>query len=228
MAAQNTLIRWILLCTIILTAIVLPFIIFGAQIETWSKAALTTADEHSLTVALLLGGLLASDILLPVPSSIVSTACGLLLGFTIGTMVSFIGMVISCTAGYYLALGPGRFLAQRLLGDKEIDKLGRLSDRFGDWVIVLARPVPVLAEASVLFAGMGKMKPSRFFLMSTVSNLVISATYAAIGHFSAEISSFLLAGAASILIPFLLLVATRKGYPQNTTENNTLQAGETK
>ena len=225
---RNTAIRWTLLCAIILGTIIVPFLIFGEHIEEWTKSTLAAAEEHSLVVGLLLGGLLASDILLPVPSSIVSSACGLLLGFPTGAAISFAGMVISCTAGYYLAFGPGRFLAKRLLGDGEMKKLERLSDRFGDWVIVITRPVPVLAEASVLFAGMGRMKASRFFLMSTVSNAVISVVYAAIGHFSAELDSFLLAGAASILIPFMIIAVSKKGSSRNPIEDKELPAGEMK
>ena len=63
--------------------------------------------------------------------------------------------------------------------------------RFGEWVIVVSRPIPVLAEASVLFAGLSGMPASRFLLLSTLSNLGISAVYAAVGAFSASTNSFL-------------------------------------
>ena len=61
----------------------------------------------------------------------------------------------------------------------------------------------ILAEAAVLFAGMGKMPFTRFILLSTLANLGVSAAYAAIGAFAAGVNSFLLAFAGAMLLPLL-------------------------
>jgi membrane protein DedA with SNARE-associated domain len=84
-------------------------------------------------------------------------------------------------------------------------------------VIVITRPVPVLAEASVLFAGMSRMPTGQFMLLTMLSNLGISAVYAAVGAFSANANSFLLAFAGSILIPLVAMLAAKtRRKPQST------------
>jgi len=208
--AENLKHRWLLLGIIILAFILIPFFLFGDLINTWTRDFLASASKNSPLVSVVLGLLLASDIFLPIPSSIVSTAAGLFLGFTIGTMTSLVGMTISCIAGFWLGLRFGRPLASRMVGTAELEKLQDLSLQVGDWVIVVVRPVPVLAEASVFFAGMSGMPAYRFLLLTTLSNLGISAVYAAIGALSATLNSFLLAVAASILVPLLAIFLMRK------------------
>ena len=182
-------------------AIIVPFILFGSHIDAWTIAFMEGPRQHPVTVAITLGGVLASDILLPVPSSIVSTGCGLFLGFLWGTMVSWIGMILSCAVGYILAAQLGRPFVARMVGPTSMTHFETLRARYGHWIIVLARPVPVIAEMSVLFAGLGRMPPWRFFLLSTLSNLGISVVYAAIGAFSVAQQAFLPAIAGSLLLP---------------------------
>ena len=157
-----------------------------------------------------MGLLLATDILLPIPSSVVSTAAGLFLGFMGGMMTSLAGMTVSCIAGFWLGLALGRPVVKRFVGAGELQRLEDMSRRFGDWVIVVARPVPVLAEASVLFVGMSRMPATRFMLLSTLSNLGISAVYAAIGAFSATLNSFLFAVAGSIFVPLIAMIFMKR------------------
>lgn len=198
--------RWLLLCTAILAIILIPFFLFGDRIETWTDNFLLSASDQSGWIAMVLGSLLASDILLPVPSSMVSTAAGFFLGFMGGVFTSLAGMTVCCISGFLLGAKFGRPIACRLVGNNELKRLEKMSHRFGDWVIVVSRPVPVLAEASVLFAGISRMPAYRFLLLSTLSNFGISAVYAAVGAFSATINSFLLAFAGSILVPSIAMV----------------------
>jgi len=202
--------RWLLLGLLILAFILIPFFLFGDRIGVWTQNLLDFASERSALVAVTLGMLLAIDILLPVPSSVVSTAAGLFLGFAGGTMTSLVGMTMSCTVGFWLGLRFGRPIASRMVGSSELQRLERISRQVGDWVIVVARPVPVLAEASVLLAGMSRMPTYRFMLLTTLSNLGISLVYAAIGALSATLNSFLLAVAASILVPLGAILIMRK------------------
>lgn len=193
----------------ILTLILVPFMLWGTAIERGVDDFVKSAGRRPLLVAAVLGGLLASDILLPIPSSLVSTSTGVLLGFMWGTLVSFAGMTVSCVAGYWLGARGGRPLGRRLVGDGDLRRLETFSRRFGDFMIVVARSVPVLAEASVIFAGMGRMPFRRFFIMTMLADLGISAVYAAVGAFASAAESFLLAFAGALVLPLLALVATR-------------------
>ena len=197
--------RWTALVIIILTLILAPFVVWGEQIEIWTHDFIESAEHHAGWIVLVLGGLLAFDIILPVPSSLTSTACGLLLGFVPGLLTSFVGMFISCALGFVLGTRLGRPFATKLVGEKELQRLERLSEQFGDWAVMVARPVPMLAEASVLFAGMGRMPMGRFMLMSGLANLGISIVYAAVGAFAANLNSFLWAFAGAIVLPALAM-----------------------
>jgi uncharacterized membrane protein YdjX (TVP38/TMEM64 family) len=197
--------HWTLLCAVILALILVPFFVFGDDVELWTRQVLQAATGRPLRTAVVLGGLLATDIVLPVPSSLVSTACGFFLGVVSGTLTSWAGMNASCLMGFAITMWLGRPLAARLLQPREMEQLERMSHRYGAWALVLARPVPVLAEASVLFAGLGRVRPRQFLVLTTLSNGGISVTYALIGALSADINAFLVAMAGAIAVPWLFL-----------------------
>jgi len=129
------------MCIAILAVILILFFLFGDRIEIWTDSFLRAASDQSGLVAIVLGLLLASDILLPVPSSMVSTAAGFFLGFMSGFITSLAGMIVSCLAGFWLGAKFGRLIASRLVGNNELKRLEELSHRFGNWVIVVSRPI---------------------------------------------------------------------------------------
>lgn len=206
--------RWAALVVLVLALILVPFAIWGEQIEVWTHTFIESAGDNAGWVMLVLGGLLAFDILLPVPSSLVSAACGLLLGFVPGALTSFVGMLLSCVLGFGLGARLGRPFATKLVGAAELARLERLSQRFGDWTVIVTRPVPVLAEAAVLFAGMGRMSWPRFILLAGLANLGVSLVYAAVGAFSATLDSFLWAFAGAVILPGLGMLIFQQREPQ--------------
>lgn len=197
--------RWLWIGAVALAAILVPFAVFGKAIDRWTDAFLLTTSGHPAVTALVLGGLLATDIVLPVPSSIVSTACGWTLGLVAGTLVSLTGMTLSCAAGFTVGRVLGARAVARFVGAAEMARAERLNRRYGDWIVILARPVPVLAEASVLFVGLGAMSWRRFMALSLLSNLGVSAVYAFVGATCIGAGSFLPALAGSILLPWLVM-----------------------
>lgn len=199
-------IKWMIIVAVVLAVVIVPFMIWGERVDAWTAMFVSTAGRKPLLTALTLGGLLASDILLPVPSSIVSTSCGLLLGFVLGSLVSLTGMIISSVVGYWMGFLLGRPAAERLVGAEGLDRFEKMSRKYGLWAILMARPIPVLAEVSVVFAGMSRLSPIRFFVITSVSNLGISLAYAAIGAYSANVNSFLGAFIGATCLPGLLML----------------------
>lgn len=197
---MNSKSKWILLALIILLVILIPFILFNDPLENWTNYFLNSSPSKFL-VTIVIGGLLSIDILAPIPSSIISATGGYFLGFTLGTLISLIGMTVSCIIGYLLGSKFGNPISRRIVGSDEISKLEKLQNRYGDWIIIITRAVPVLAEASILLAGIGHMPLNRFLIMVLLSNLGISLVYSAIGVYSAHINSFLLAFAGAIILP---------------------------
>lgn len=196
---------WGVLCVALLAAILVPFALFGSQIETWTAGFLADGESgrFGLVLPLILGGLLAADIVLPVPSSIISTGAGMLLGFAGGMLTSFCGMMLGALIGYRIGAGARGALESRFFSRKSVERFQALAKRAGAWGLVLARPVPVLAEASLFFAGMSRMPLRRFLPPVALSSLGLSAVYAAVGTYAATVDSFLLAFAGAIALPLI-------------------------
>ncbi len=202
--------RWILLLAIILAIILVPFLLFGEQIEVWIDGFIHSAADRPGWVIAVLGSLLAVDVLVPTPSSLISTGAGFVLGFAGGAATSWAGMTIGSLLGYWLGVTFGYPLADRLVGGDELRRFREISHQFGDWVIIVSRPVPILAETSVMFAGISEMPVGRFLLLSALSNLGVSVVYAAVGAFSSTVNSFLLAFGGAILVPSIAMIVMRQ------------------
>ncbi|MEO7189847.1 MAG: VTT domain-containing protein [Vicinamibacterales bacterium] len=217
--------RWLALTLAVLALILVPFFLFEDQFNALA-ARLASGEASTWYSAVAIAALLGSDVVLPIPSSLVSAAAGVLLGFWRAVGVIWIGMTISCLIGYWIgARSAGA--TRRFVGPDSLAKAATLANRYGDLTIVLARPVPVLAEASVIFAGVVKTPFARFVALTSWANLGIALGYAAIGAFSMKVESFLLAFLGAMALPGIAgLVArlwfrrTRQGHAagQRTTD----------
>ncbi len=200
--------RTILLFSMVTFCVIIPFIIWGGEIDRWTMHLIKEGDTHPVRTGLILAALLASDIIMPIPSSIASTACGLILGFAYGTLTSFVGMSISTAAGYLI----GRFaapLAVRILGEGENAALKSFHRRHGLWMLLAMRPVPVMAEASVIFAGLARMPPGGVMKATILGNLLVSTLYAAVGSFGRLQSSTFTAFALAVLLSAVMMLVSR-------------------
>ena len=193
---------------VLLAAILIPFFLYEEPISAWVQGFLKQEDAPWL-VSAILAGLLAADLVLPIPSSVLSTAAGYLLGLWTGSFVTWTGMTLGCLIGYGLGATAGRKLTRRFVGDDELERASHAQSRFGDWMIVIFRAVPVLAEASVLFAGIAGMPVRRFLLLTTLSNAGIALAYAAVGAYALEAGSFLLAFGGAVVLPGVVMLAAR-------------------
>ena len=110
--------RWAILWVLLIGLVLLPFLLFEQQFNAFAEH-ITTDGTSKWMVAGAIFALLALDVFLPVPSSIVSTACGVLLGFGLGSAVVWCGMMTGCLVGY--AIGArGSAAARRFIGDDGI------------------------------------------------------------------------------------------------------------
>jgi uncharacterized membrane protein YdjX (TVP38/TMEM64 family) len=199
--------RWTLLWVILIAVVLVPFFVFEEQFNAFA-GRIASGEISAGLAALAIAGLLALDVFLPVPSSIVSTAAGVLLGLWPGATVVWIGMMAGCLVGYFVGAQSAP-LARRLVGADGLARAAGLANRQGVWAVVLCRPIPVLAEATVVFAGLVRAPLGRFVWLTAWSNLGIAAGYAAIGAFSMRLDSFLLAFIGAIVVPGIALLVAR-------------------
>ena len=199
--------RWAIVWAVLIGLVLLPFFLFESEFNAFA-ARMTAAGTAAWLAGAAIFGLLALDVVLPVPSSIVSTAAGVLLGFWKGATLVWAGMTVACLLGYALgarAAGPAR----RFVGEDGLRRADALMQRYGDYTIVLCRPVPVLAEASVIFAGLVGAPFGRFLTMAVLSNLGIAMGYTAFGAFSMRIDSFLAAFLGALILPGVAILLAR-------------------
>ena len=212
MNMKSTSSRSVLLFLFVSALVIVPFLIWGEAVSGWFDRQMTAAAEHPLRSAGVLYGLLASDILLPVPSSLASTCCGMALGLGWGFAVSFLAMNTSAAIGYLL----GRFCtgwAAKAVGERDMAALKRFVGTDARWWLLLLRPVPVLAEASVLFAGIARLPPRRAAVELLFGNAVVSAVYATVGAWGRTTDSMLPAFAATLAVAALCMAAARRRRP---------------
>ena len=205
--------RWLGLCFGLLLFILIPFFFLE---ETIMHAFTNAMDEefNKAWFAGLIVILLALDLVLPVPSSIASTTAGAALGFGAGAITCWVGMSLGCVIGYWLGSEGGTPTVRRLVGTTELEKATRLGRRYGIMFLIVSRAVPVLAEVSVITAGVMRIPPKVFFIVTGFSNLGISLVYAGVGAFAFELHSFVLAFLGAILVPGSAMLVSRKVFNQ--------------
>lgn len=163
---------------VVILLVIFPFLLFGQEFEAWA-IELTEGNDRWVLVGIGVS-LLAFDVVLPVPSSILAILLSARLGTIPGTMAIVSGLTLGSCVGYIL----GR-LSTQLAGTAkaQADGFGRLSNlRFGILSVAVFRPVPVLAETSSILAGHYRMPFGAFFLVSLLANIAVGVTYALIGH----------------------------------------------
>ena len=198
--------RWALIVSALLAFILIPFALFDEPLSAWT---LNVIRENPRGASAIIAIALAADVFLPVPSSVVSTLAGTLLGFAQGLAASFAGMSLGSILGYWFGATAGRAVIEKTVSTKDLDRVADAQQRLGGWSVVLSRPIPVLAEASVIAAGITRMPFQRFLLLSSLANLGISAAYAYTGATAADRDSFLLAFAGAIGLPALGLLLSQ-------------------
>jgi membrane protein DedA with SNARE-associated domain len=181
--------RSLAIITVALCIPLAPFFIIG---ELPGDRWLSATDDAAGTFALAGAGLLAADVLVPIPSSIVGTMLGARLGFGAGFFAAFSGMMVGQVLAYAVSRRALRHRPQAL---PEAPTLA---------VLFLSRPVPVLAEAVAIAAGAARVSWRQFLIACGAGNLIYAGALALNG-------AALVPGAplgAGLVLPMLLPAAT--------------------
>lgn len=210
---MRNMMRTMLLVTIALAIPVVPLLLLGFTFE--ERVTKWLNVERSPAVHfLLIVGLLATDIFLPIPSSAVSTyAGGSGLGFLLATSASWLGMTLGAVFGFGFARLLGHPFAARFAGQQNLERMAIPAQRFGPLAILLTRALPIFAEACVLLMGATQLSWKRFLPPILVSNFVISLTYAAFGVYFVGSDALPAAIVVSAIVPFILALIARRWLP---------------
>lgn len=151
--------------------------------------------------------LLIADIALPVPSSAVMAALGIVYGPWLGGTIATVGVTAAGITGYGLARLFGYPLARRLAGADNLNEGEKLFNRRGGWLVALSRWVPVLAEVVAFMAGLTRMRFPLFVAALVCGAAPLGFLFAAIGDAGEDRPYLVLA--LSILLPALFWAVAR-------------------
>jgi len=199
--------KYAALFAVLVAIVIAPFLLFEDTIDRISGMLESTASRSLTAVAGFL--LLAADVVLPVPSTVVITLLGSVMGILAGTLVAAAGLTLGCVFGFWLGRTLGRPFAERSMGAGDFAYLSRQLDCHGVLILALCRPVPVLAEASVIAAGVTGMATGRVLAVTTLANIGVAAAYALPGATANTNAGFLLAVAASTALPLAGILIAR-------------------
>lgn len=136
----------------------------------------------------------------PIPEDISLLAGGMIAGMgqtSIWTAlaVGYSGVVLGdCVAwamGNRVGLKPGGFLS-RAVGNKQIARLQRFYERFGDWTIVICRQLPGFRLPCFFIAGASGISIKRFLIIDGSAALVTANVFTWLGyHYSTDLANII-------------------------------------
>lgn len=160
---------WARAFAILALATLVPLVPFALIGELPGEQWLALSEEDSLRFGLTGAALLAADVLLPIPSSLVGALLGGRLGFVAGFTFTWAGLCAGLCVGYAVGrLVPARFAS-------EVQEAPSLA------LVFLSRPVPVLAEAVAITAGVERLPVHHVLLSGACGNAVYAAVLNADG-----------------------------------------------
>lgn len=151
-------------------------------IESWMGRAGTGS-------AVVMISLLAADLFLPIPSSLIMVLSGAAFGVLWGSIFSLVGSIGGEWLGFELVRRYGRRASSKMVGDDELERLSRVFARHGAAVVVVTRALPVVMETMSVVAGLSKMKRTTFLVASLLGTAPIVVVYAYAGAVSRQTGS---------------------------------------
>lgn len=184
-----------LLSVFIVTAV---FVMFN-NLEVQFQSILQGFQERSFEYIIYSILILSSDIILPVPSSIVMYLNGFVLGIYLGFATSYIAVTISVIAGYYIGSSVSYGLSKHQNAEAK-----QLIEKFGFFAIIISRGIPILSESVCIVCGYNKYNFKLYLILNLIGYIPICLIYAYFGNLGADEGQFLLSFASAIVISAML------------------------
>lgn len=160
--------------------------VLGLSIDAIAQQWITPAGTGSAAVMI---GLLAADLFLPIPSSLIMVLSGAAFGVVGGSALSLVGSVGGEWLGFELVRRYGTRASQRMVGEEELTRMRDVMDRHGAAAVVVTRALPVVMETMSVVAGLSHMSRWTFLASSLVGTVPVVVVYAYAGAVSREMSS---------------------------------------
>jgi len=170
-------IRLSVLLLLLSVSILVPFALWGERIDLAVPHWLAVPREPLLIAALGVS-LLIADVVLPIPSSVVAIGLCVSLGPVAGGLATFVGATLAFVAGYVLGRVMPEARLRRWSGEQSWDRWRNRARHHAQWWIVVARPLPMLAEMTAILAGVWRVPALQATLLAAASSAMMSLLYA--------------------------------------------------
>jgi uncharacterized membrane protein YdjX (TVP38/TMEM64 family) len=169
---------------LVITGMLTVFTALFVVVEALDVPLLTEPEpvlqQAPLAAAVVGVGLLVVDVALPGPSSLVMIAHGAAFGPLLGAALSLLGSLGAALLGVTVGrLGGPRL--DRVVSAGERRRADALLARWGVLAIVVTRPVPLLAETTVILAGASPLGWRRTVVAALVGSAPAAVLYALAG-----------------------------------------------
>jgi uncharacterized membrane protein YdjX (TVP38/TMEM64 family) len=163
--------------------------VLGIRLDTLVESSMARAGTAGGAIAVVT--LLAADLFLPIPSSLIMVLSGAVFGVLWGSMFSLVGSIGGEWLGFELVRRYGRRASSKMVGDDELERLSRVFARHGAAVVVVTRALPVVMETMSVVAGLSKMNRGSFLVASLLGTAPIVVVYAYAGAVSRNTGSLI-------------------------------------
>jgi uncharacterized membrane protein YdjX (TVP38/TMEM64 family) len=161
----------------------IPVLVFDDEIDSYfaGEEGLRRLQSFGGWAWLVAIGLIVSDLVLPVPSTAVIAGLGMLYGPWLGGLIGGIGSTLAGLVAYGGCRLIGKRVLDFLVGEANLDKLGRFFRRYGLWTIALSRWMPLLPEALCCLAGMARMNTGPFLAALACGSMAMGLAFGFLG-----------------------------------------------
>ena len=177
-----------------------------------------------LKIFIIVAVLLASDVFLSVPTILIVTYAGHILGFGWGVLAATIGMLTSGTIAYLLCRFSGTKMLRVLIKDKkQIDEVNRIFHRLGFGMLIIARALPMLPEATCCLSGMMKFnffKFSLYYLLGTLPYAIVLTYLGSVSSADNPYPAFIGIGVVYVILYLLWFFKLRHTKEQPSAKNS--------
>jgi uncharacterized membrane protein YdjX (TVP38/TMEM64 family) len=160
--------------------------VLGIRLEPLAASWIARAGGGSAATIV---ALLAADLFLPIPSSLVMILSGAAFGVVWGSALSLVGSIGGEWLGFELVRRYGRRVSSKMVGDDELARLSRVFARHGAAAVVVTRALPVVMETMSVVAGLSAMRRRTFLVASAIGTVPIVIVYAYAGAVSRQAGS---------------------------------------
>lgn len=202
------MIRYLVLFVFLGLTLALPFVFFGEELEAMfaGDGALQLLNANYRYGWLLAIGLLVGDLVLPIPTTAIFAALGIVYGPWLGGAISAAGSFIAGLTGYLLCRRFGAPMAERIAGPDAMQYGEGIFKRAGGLLVAFSRWLPLLPEVVSCLAGLSRMRLGVFVVALLCGVIPVGFVFAAVGHTGADrpVLTLLLSALAPVLLWFLI------------------------